>query len=81
VGERISLAGQIPLIPSTLTLPSPASFPVEVALSLKHVRSIVKALKEGTGGGWESEFIEGCIGWVMDFERDVLWTALDRRPS
>lgn len=71
VGERISLAGQIALIPQTLALPSPSSFPTEAALSLKHVRSIVKALKEGTGGGWESEFVEGCIGWVLDFERDL----------
>lgn len=68
VGERISLAGQIPLIPHTLALPSPASFSTEVALSLKHVRSIVRALKDGPGSGWESEFVEGCIGWVADFE-------------
>ncbi|KAL7411096.1 hypothetical protein BDY24DRAFT_343422 [Mrakia frigida] len=64
VGERTSLAGQIALIPSTLSLPTPSSFATETALSLKHVRSIVKALKEGTGGGWESEFVEGCIGWT-----------------
>ena len=71
VGERVSLAGQIPLIPHTLALPSPASFSKEAALSLKHVRSIVKALKESIGGSWESEYIEGCIGWVLDFERDL----------
>lgn len=72
VNGRIILAGQIPLIPSSLTLPAPPSFAVEAALSLKHVRSIIRALKEGTGGSdLKRCFVEGCIGWVAD------WTSLE----
>jgi diphthine-ammonia ligase len=70
-GERVFLAGQIPLIPSTLSLPTPSSFPVEASLSLKHVRSIVLALREGTGGGWDSGFVEGCICWVPRWDSDL----------
>jgi hypothetical protein len=65
VDRRLAMAGQIPLIPSSLTLPTPRSFSTEVALSLKHVKSIWAALKEGTGGSALSEsFVEGCICWV-----------------
>lgn len=59
------MAGQIPLIPPSLTLPAPQSFSTEVALSLKHVQSIWAALKEGTGGSALGEsFVEGCICWI-----------------
>lgn len=65
VDRRLSMAGQIPLVPSALTLPAPRSFNTEVALSLKHVRSIWAALKEGTGGNaLSASFVEGCICWL-----------------
>ncbi|CED83896.1 Predicted ATPase (PP-loop superfamily) [Phaffia rhodozyma] len=72
VNSRITLSGQIPMIPATLALPDPPSFPLEAALCLKHVRSLIRALKEGTGGSdLKRCFIEGSIGWVSS------WSDLD----
>lgn len=65
VDNRLALAGQIPLIPASLILPTPSSFNTEVALSLRHVKSIWVALKEGTGGSdLDKSFVEGCICWI-----------------
>ncbi|GAA6019499.1 hypothetical protein JCM11491_000978 [Sporobolomyces phaffii] len=52
VGNRCFIAGQIPLIPSSLSLPSPSDFPLEVALALQHVKRIVGAAQEGR---WNDE--------------------------
>lgn len=62
-GERLFIAGQIGLIPATLSLPQPSSFVKEAALSSQHVRRIVKAVQEGTGGGFTGR-MESCICWV-----------------
>ncbi|KAK9894873.1 adenine nucleotide alpha hydrolases-like protein [Cystobasidium minutum MCA 4210] len=63
VGERLFVAGQIGLIPPSLTLPQPDSLALEAALSSQHARRIVKAVQEGTGGGFTSA-IESCICWL-----------------
>ncbi len=64
VGQRLSIAGQIGLIPSTLQLPTPQSFLTEAVLALQHVRRIVALVKspDSTGGGWNG-WLEGVICW------------------
>ena len=78
-GERLLVAGQIGLRPSDLTLVSsadslsasgPASeyqraraFGLEAALAAQHARRIVRAVQEGTGGGFTG-WMESCICWV-----------------
>lgn len=63
VNERLFIAGQIGLIPAYLTLPEPASFALEAALSFQHARRIIKAVQEGTGGGFKG-CMDSCICWV-----------------
>lgn len=64
VGHRLTIAGQIGLIPPTLTLPSPRSFIEEAVLSLQHVRRIIAVLRSSStaGGGWEG-WVEDVICW------------------
>ncbi|GAA5851868.1 hypothetical protein JCM5353_005399 [Sporobolomyces roseus] len=69
VANRCYLAGQIPLIPASLALPSPAYFPTEVALSLQHVRRIVKAASEGRWQGW----MEGGVAWIQEEDDETQW--------
>ena len=67
--ERVHLAGQIPLVPASLTLP-PAPLPHvtpyarQAALALQHVRKLIEVLrsKNSTGGGW-SGWGESCVAW------------------
>ncbi|KAF9818346.1 hypothetical protein IEO21_02861 [Rhodonia placenta] len=63
VNERIFVSGQIGLIPSNLTLPSPPSLETETALSFQHVDRVVSALKNNSGGGWEGHE-QGIIYWL-----------------
>ncbi|OCF44797.1 cytoplasmic protein [Kwoniella heveanensis CBS 569] len=68
VNSRLHLAGQIPLLPSSLTLPNPHStespYLHQSVLALQHVRSIVDVMrsKNSTGGGWQG-WIEGAVAW------------------
>ncbi|WWD00870.1 hypothetical protein V866_007808 [Kwoniella sp. B9012] len=68
VNQRIHLAGQIPLLPPSLTLPLPPSngspYPHQAVLALQHVNKIIDVLKSRnyTGGGWDG-WIESCVGW------------------
>nr|KIR83025.1 cytoplasmic protein [Cryptococcus tetragattii IND107] len=69
VASRLHIAGQIPLIPASLTLPlAPAyprsPYPHQATLALQHVGRIVQALRSrnATGGGWEG-WVEGGVGW------------------
>lgn len=78
VNERIHIAGQIPLIPPTLLLPSkPATsrstsrselvcrnVQLQATLAMQHVRKIITVLRSPsqTGGGWEG-WAEGCVAW------------------
>jgi hypothetical protein len=69
VEHRLTIAGQIGLIPPTLTLPSPQSFFEEAVLSLQHVRRIMAVLRSSStaGGGWEG-WVEGVICWYARTE-------------
>ena len=63
VGGRLFIAGQIGLMAPTLRLPDPPEFSFECGLSTQHVRRIVAAMQEGTGGGFKG-FMESCICWI-----------------
>ncbi|KAI0068768.1 hypothetical protein BV25DRAFT_1986338 [Artomyces pyxidatus] len=52
VGERIFISGQIGLIPSSMTLPSPRASGLEAALVRQHTDRILEAFRSNTGGGW-----------------------------
>ncbi|KIP07008.1 hypothetical protein PHLGIDRAFT_106172 [Phlebiopsis gigantea 11061_1 CR5-6] len=64
--QRIFVSGQIGLIPSTLTLPSPRSLAKETALACQHVERVVKALQSNSGGGWEGH-VQLTLYWMVNF--------------
>ncbi|ORY86027.1 hypothetical protein BCR35DRAFT_302670 [Leucosporidium creatinivorum] len=71
--SRLFIAGQIPLLPSSLTLPPPEEeFGYSVALSLQHVRRAKEAVAEGSGrwNGWT----EGGVCWIGKCEREGEWS-------
>jgi diphthine-ammonia ligase len=53
VGERVFISGQIGLIPSSLSLPSPSSLAIEAALAFQHVDHITHAMGCTSGSIWE----------------------------
>lgn len=59
--ERAFIAGQIPLVPASLSLQEPADFARDVALSLQHVRRVKRAATEG--GRWRG-WSEGGVCWI-----------------
>lgn len=63
--ERIFISGQIGLLPSQLTLPSPPSLGLETALASQHVSRITRALKTNSGGGWDGQ-TQGILYWLAD---------------
>lgn len=63
--ERVCLSGQIGLIPSSLTLPSPTSLAMETALSFQHVERVTMALKASSGGGWNG-YPQAIIYWLAN---------------
>ncbi|EPT03708.1 hypothetical protein FOMPIDRAFT_49117 [Fomitopsis schrenkii] len=67
VHERIFISGQIGLIPSSLTLPSPLSLALETALSFQHVHRVTTALQNNSGGGWEAHQ-QGVLYWLGNTE-------------
>lgn len=69
VNSRLHIAGQIPLLPASLTLPAypaPPTSPYahQATLALQHVRKIIDVLRNpnSTGGGWTG-WVESCVGW------------------
>ncbi|KAJ7068402.1 hypothetical protein C8F01DRAFT_1118081 [Mycena amicta] len=48
--DRVFISGQIGLIPSNLSLPSPQSLALETALAGQHARRVARALSANTGG-------------------------------
>ncbi|OBZ70170.1 Diphthine--ammonia ligase [Grifola frondosa] len=70
VDQRIFISGQIGLVPSNLSLPSPRSLAVETALSFQHVDRIVTALKNNSGGGWDGH-TQGSLYWLVN-SRDII---------
>ena len=69
VDERVFISGQIGLIPSSLSLPSPPSIGYETALSSQHVDRVVKALQNTSGGGWDGH-AQNILYWFIN-EHDV----------
>lgn len=63
--ERIFISGQIGLIPGQLSLPLPPSLATETALSCQHVRRVVDALRNKSGGGWVG-YTQLEIYWLQD---------------
>ncbi|KAJ3971502.1 hypothetical protein EV361DRAFT_989549 [Lentinula raphanica] len=61
VDERLFISGQIGLIPSSISLPSPCSLATEIALSIQHADRIVEVLRNG----WEG-FTQMAIYWLSD---------------
>ncbi|MBW0470339.1 hypothetical protein O181_010054 [Austropuccinia psidii MF-1] len=59
IGSRIFVAGQIGLIPASLTLPTPPSFLQEAVLSLQHTRRILATFRTP----W---WVEGAICYMSD---------------
>ena len=49
--ERIFISGQIGLIPSSLSLPSPKTLATEISLASQHSYRVVKALSSPQGAG------------------------------
>ncbi|RXK37738.1 hypothetical protein M231_04987 [Tremella mesenterica] len=68
VNSRVHLAGQIPLLPASLTIPihqsSHSPYALQSVLALRHVRRVLTLLrdKSSTGGGWEG-WCELAICW------------------
>jgi len=67
--ERIFVSGQIGLVPSSLTIPSPPSLATEIPLVSQHANRIVKALSTNAGGGWDAH-AQMILYWVTE-ERHV----------
>jgi diphthine-ammonia ligase len=64
VGEQVFISGQIGLIPSNLSLPSPPSVATEIALVFQHVDRVKRAVQE-TWGRWDGH-TELALYWVVD---------------
>ncbi|KAK0490842.1 hypothetical protein IW261DRAFT_1434391 [Armillaria novae-zelandiae] len=60
--ERVFISGQIGLVPSSLSMPSPPSLALETILSIQHVDRIVTALKENSS-------------WVGHCQATIFWLA------
>ncbi|KAK0206371.1 hypothetical protein DFS33DRAFT_1419360 [Desarmillaria ectypa] len=60
--ERVFISGQIGLIPSSLSMPSPPSLALETVLSMQHADRIVTALKENSN-------------WVGHSQASIFWLA------
>ncbi|KAJ7228530.1 hypothetical protein GGX14DRAFT_613390 [Mycena pura] len=63
VDELIFVSGQIGLIPSSLSLPSPQSLALETALALQHVSRVASALSTSTGA------------WIGHTQLALYWLA------
>ncbi|RDB22801.1 Diphthine--ammonia ligase [Hypsizygus marmoreus] len=62
--EHVFISGQIGLIPSQLSLPSPWSLATETALACQHVARVVNVLSS-SGGGWKGH-AQAALYWVSD---------------
>ncbi|KIL68090.1 hypothetical protein M378DRAFT_8778 [Amanita muscaria Koide BX008] len=75
VDERIFISGQIGLVPSSLSLPSPASLALETTLACQHAARISKAFSDNSGG-WEGH-AQAIIYWFADMESGRLAPSQD----
>ncbi|KAF8517819.1 hypothetical protein JB92DRAFT_2904701 [Gautieria morchelliformis] len=63
VGEHVFVSGQIGLVPSNNSLPSPQSLAQEVALSMRHARSVSNAMRHSSAVHWDGVTL-GAIFWL-----------------
>ena len=72
---RVHVAGQIPLIPASMTIPPAENspYPLQCTLALQHVERILEALRSrhSTGGGWTG-WCEGGITWWAGDDPDAV---------
>ncbi|CAK5275596.1 unnamed protein product [Mycena citricolor] len=64
IGNRVYVSGQIGLVPSSMTMPSPRSVQLETALSSQHASRVVEALRT-TSGNWPGR-MQLAIFWLAD---------------
>ncbi|KAH8926923.1 hypothetical protein BT69DRAFT_1238492 [Atractiella rhizophila] len=88
-GGRVFIAGQIPLIPHVLELPSNEDFTSHAISSLLHVQSVIEAVRSNTGGGWEG-WMDSCICWIRPTSNDwgpqldiarAVWRSFSKKLS
>jgi len=63
--QRLFISGQIGLFPSSLTIPSPPSLPLEAALACQHAARVVKALRSQWGDVW-SGHTQLALYWLSN---------------
>ena len=76
VDERVFISGQIGLIPSSLSIPSPPSIGYETALSSQHVDRVVQALQNTSGGGWDGHAQNTLYWFINDHDVPLVKKAL-----
>ena len=64
IDGRVFVSGQIGLIPSSLSLPSPRSLPLETALAFQHVKRLTDVLGSSTNG-WKG-CTQSTLYWLVD---------------
>lgn len=67
----MTIAGQIPLLPRTLTFKTPRDVIFDAVLALQHVRRIIEVMGDSRkgGAGWIGRgWIEGVVGWYVGDE-------------
>jgi hypothetical protein len=87
--NRLTIAGQIPLLPRTLTFSEPGDILFDAILALQHVRRIIEVMGDSSkgGAGWVNRgWIEGVVGWYVggrEVERIIraVWTEFASRVS
>ncbi|KAF8484914.1 hypothetical protein DFH94DRAFT_837050 [Russula ochroleuca] len=69
VNERVFVSGQIGLVPSSMSMPSPQNLATEIPLVSQHSDRIVKALSSSSAGagGWDGH-AQVILYWVTDVE-------------
>lgn len=61
IGEHVFISGQIGLIPSSLSLPSPPSLATETALAFQHVNRVTAVMRNGWTGTMQL-----ALYWLVD---------------
>ncbi|TFK75784.1 hypothetical protein BDN72DRAFT_929761 [Pluteus cervinus] len=61
--EWVFVSGQIGLIPSSLSLPSPPSLAKETALACQHVSRVIDAVRSNGGSTWNA-YAQANIFWI-----------------
>ena len=76
IDGRVFISGQIGLIPSSLSLPSPRSLSLESALAFQHVKRLTDVLGSSTNG-WKG-CTQSTMYWLVD-ANDVMHVRMAHR--